>query len=524
MSPRRGLAVTIVASSIPMFLVALNNLVVTNALPEMGKDLGAGLNELQWVVNAYVLAFAGLQLSAAALGDRLGRRRVFVGGILVFVAASAACALAETTELLIAARVVQGVGAAAVFPLSLTLLAAGVPRAKRNLAVGLWGAVAGTAVAIGPLVGGAVTEGLNWQWVFWVNVPIGLAAIGLAYWALGEGRGTGKGLDLLGMLLGGGAVTVAVWAIVEAEGRGWTSPEVLGAFGAAAVLLIGFVAWERRTPDPLLPLTFYRSRPFVLSNLVSLTMYFGVFGSIFLLVQYLQGPLGFSPLEAGVRTLPWTLMPMFLAPVAGVLTSRVGGGPLMAVGLALQAIGLFWIGALADPGREYVALIPAMVVAGTGMGLTFAPNSATVLGAVHDDEHGKASGANSTIREVGGALGIAVLATVFLQSGGVVGPDPTAGPDAFFDGLVPALYVGATVVAAGALAGALIRRPRRVADSTAGAADAPVPAPDPGTAPVASVDAGGASGDAGDAGGASDGSGAGSGAGSASRDADPARV
>ncbi|WBB78421.1 DHA2 family efflux MFS transporter permease subunit [Micromonospora sp. WMMD882] len=474
MSPRRGLAATIVASSVPMFLVALNNLVVTNALPEIGKDLGASLNELQWVVNAYVLAFAGLQLTAAALGDRLGRRRVFVGGIVVFVAASAACALAGTTELLIAARVVQGIGAAAVFPLSLTLLAAGVPQRRRNLAVGLWGAVSGTAVAVGPLVGGAVTEGLNWQWIFWVNVPIGLAAIGLVYWALAEGRGNGKGLDVLGMLLGGGAVTVAVWAIVEAEGRGWGSPEILGAFGGAALLAVLFVVWERRTRDPLLPLTFYRSRPFVLSNLVSLAMYFGVFGSIFLLVQYLQGPLGYSPLEAGVRTLPWTLMPMFLAPVAGILTSRIGGGPLMALGLALQAGALFWIGALAEPGREYTALIPAMIVAGTGMGLTFAPNSATVLAAVREHEHGKASGANSTVREIGGALGIAVLATVFQQSGGVVGPDPTAGPQAFFDGLVPALYVGAAVVAVGALAGALIRRQKPASGPTATPADAPV--------------------------------------------------
>ncbi|MGC4893656.1 MFS transporter [Micromonospora sp. DT31] len=476
MNPRRGLVATIVAASVPMFLVALNNLVVNTALPEMSKDLDANLNDLQWVVNSFVLAFAGLQLTAAALGDRLGRRKVFVGGLVVFVVASAACAMAETTELLIAARVVQGIGAAAVFPLSLTMLAASVPPRRRNLAVGLWGAVSGTAVAIGPLVGGAVTEGLNWQWIFWVNVPIGLIAIGLIYWALGESRGAGKGLDLLGMLLGGGAVTVAVWAIVEAEARGWSSPEILGAFVAAALLLVLFVAWERRTPDPLLPLTFYRSRPFVLSNLVSLAMYFGVFGSIFLLVQYLQGPLGYSPLEAGVRTLPWTLMPMFLAPVAGLLTSRVGGGPLMALGLTLQAGALLWIGMLAEPGRGYTALIPAMVVAGIGMGLTFAPNSATVLGSVRDDEHGKASGANSTLREVGGALGIAVLATVFQQSGGVVGPDPAAGPDAFFDGLVPALYVGAAVVAAGALAGALIPREKRVSGPTATAADTPTAA------------------------------------------------
>lgn len=460
MNPRRGLAVTVVTSALPMFLVALNNLVVTNALPEIARDLGAGLDELQWVVNAYVLAFAGLQLTAAALGDRLGRRRVFVIGILVFVAGSAACALATSTAALIGARVLQGVGAAAVFPLSLTLLAAGVPERRRNLAVGLWGAVSGTAVAVGPLVGGAVTEGLSWQWVFWGNVPIGLAGVALVYWILGESRGADRELDLLGMVLGGGAITAAVWAIVEAHGRGWSDAGILGAFGAAAVLLVLFVIWELRTPNPLLPLTFYRSRPFVLSNLVSLAMYFGVFGSIFLLVQYLQGPLGYSPLEAGVRTLPWTLMPMFLAPVAGLLINRVGGGVLMAAGLTLQAAALFWIGVLAEPATAYSSLIPAMVVAGVGMGLTFAPNSAVVLASVRPAEHGKASGANSTIREIGGALGVAVLATVFQQSGGVVGPGPNT-PQAFFDGLVPALYVGAAVVALGALAGVLIPRPRR---------------------------------------------------------------
>ncbi|GII86763.1 MFS transporter [Sphaerisporangium siamense] len=467
MNPRRGLAATVVAASIPMFLVALNNLVVTNALPEIGQDLKAGLDDLQWVVNAYVLAFAGLQITAAALGDRLGRRRLFVVGILVFVAASALCAVAESTAVLLTARVLQGVGAAAVFPLSLTLLAAGVPERRRNLAVGLWGAVSGTAVAVGPLVGGAVTEGLSWQWIFWVNVPIGLAAVGLVYRVLGESKGEGRGMDLPGMVLGCAAITTAVWAIVEAHGRGWTDPVILGAFGGAAVLLALFVAWERRTPRPLLPLSFYRSRPFVLSNLVSLAMYFGVFGSIFLLVQYLQGPLAYSPLEAGVRTLPWTLMPMFLAPVAGLLVGRVGGGKLMAAGLGLQAAALFWIGTLADPGREYTALIPALIVAGIGMGLTFAPNSAVVLAAVRTEEHGKASGANSTIREVGGALGVAVLATVFQQSGGVVGPSPAA-PTAFFDGIVPALYVGAAVVAAGALAGALIPRVvRRPAEAEA---------------------------------------------------------
>jgi EmrB/QacA subfamily drug resistance transporter len=458
----------IVASSVPMFMVSLNNLVVTNALPQIARDLGADIEQLGWVINAYVLAFAGLLLTGAALGDRFGRKRVFVAAVVVFSIGSAACALAPTVEWLLAARALQGVGAAAVLPLSLTVLASAVPEARRSLAIGLWSGINGLAVAIGPLVGGAVVEGLAWQWIFWVNLPVGALAVPIVLWAIGESRGEDRSLDVPGMLLATVAVTLAVWAIVEVHDAGWTSPRVLAAFAAAVVLLAGFVLWERRVASPLLPLRFYRIRSFVLSNIASVALFFGVFGSIFFLTQYLQGPLGYDAFEAGVRTLPWTALPMLVAPLAGALTDRVGGGRLMAVGLAMQAVALGWIASMATVDLPYPRLVAPMIVAGVGMGLMIAPVSAVVLSSVRDSEVGKASGANNTLRELGGALGIAVLVTVF-QHGVDDVPVRSAADaaQAFVHGMVPAIWVGVVVVLAGAVAAAFIPARLPTADAPA---------------------------------------------------------
>ncbi|MFD1147260.1 MFS transporter [Saccharothrix hoggarensis] len=456
---RVGLGWAILASSVPMFVVALNNLVVTNALPQIAEDFSADQTTLQWVVNAYVLAFAGMLLTAAALGDRYGRRLVFLIGIAVFSLGSVACALADSSGSLIAARVVQGVGAAAILPLSLTILAAAVPEKMRSAAIGIWSGINGLGVALGPLVGGAVTEGLDWTWIFWVNLPVGAIAAPLVLWAISESRGADRGLDIPGVVLVTGLITSLVWGIVRAGDEGWTSPQILGAFGVALVLLVAFVLWERKAPNPLLPLRFYRIPNFVLSNVVSLSMYFGVFGSIFFLAQYLQGPLGFSPLEAGVRTLPWTAMPMIVAPLAGLITDKVGGGKLMALGLALQGVGLGWIATLATTTTPYGDLVPPMVIAGIGMGLVFAPTTAVVLGSVRPSEHGKASGANNTVREIGGALGIAVLTTVFTEYfADVEIRQPADAAEAFVHGMIPAIWVGVVFVAAGALAGLFIRK------------------------------------------------------------------
>ncbi|AYL39749.1 MULTISPECIES: MFS transporter [Streptomyces] len=451
---RKPLWVIIVACSVPMFMVALDNLVVSTALRTMAVDLDASTTELQWFVNAYVLSFACLLLTGAALGDRFGRRRIFVAGIALFTLASVGCGLADSSEQLILMRAVQGLGASAVMPLSLTLLAEEVPDKKRNLALGLWSAVSGLAVALGPVVGGAVVDGLDWQWIFWINIPVCLVAIPLVLVVLRESSLAGTRLDLLGMLLTTAGLLAVVWAIVNGEDEGWTSGIILSAFAGGAVLLALFVMWERRAPQPLLPLSFYRVRAFVFSNLVSASMYFGVFGSIFLLSQFFQIAPVRTPLEAGVLTLAWTLMPMFVAPVAGALTDKVGGGRLMALGLFLQAIGLSWINLVATSDTPYSRMVGAMVVAGIGMGLVFAPTAAVVLGSVGPQYRGKASGANNTVREIGGALGTAILSSVFVH----YGDDRTA--QGFVDGMKPGIWIGVAVVLVGALCALAIPRPR----------------------------------------------------------------
>ncbi|MFM9703088.1 MFS transporter [Streptomyces galilaeus] len=442
---RVPLWLAVVACSVPMFMVALDNLVVSTALHTLAVDLRANTQELQWFVNAYVLSFACLLMTGAALGDRFGRRRVFVAGVVLFTLASAGCGLADTSGQLIAFRAVQGIGAAAVMPLSLTLLSQAVPERLRGMALGVWSGVSGLAVAMGPVVGGAVVEGLDWRWMFWINVPVCLIAIPLVLFALRESSLPGARLDIAGMVLAAAGLCAVVWAIVHGEPDGWTSATVLGAFAAGVVLLAVFVAWEARVAQPMLPLSFYRVRAFTLTNLVSAAMYFGVFGSLFLLAQYLQIAPPRTPLEAGVRTLPWTLMPMFVAPVAGLLIDKVGGGRLMALGLFLQGVGLGWINLVTGTDTAYSSLVGPMIVAGVGMGLVFAPTAAVVLGSVPAEHAGKASGANTTVREIGGALGIAVLSTVFVAHGGM------RGPQEFVDGLRPAVWVGVAVVLLGAL-------------------------------------------------------------------------
>ncbi|MGW1212754.1 DHA2 family efflux MFS transporter permease subunit [Streptomyces sp. NPDC002499] len=461
---RTPLWLAILACSVPMFMVALDNLVVSTALHTLAVDLRASTQELQWFVNAYVLSFACLLMTGAALGDRFGRRTVFVVGIAVFTLASVGCGLSDTSAQLITFRTVQGFGAAAVMPLSLTLLSQAVPDRLRGLALGVWSGVSGLAVAMGPVVGGAVVEGLDWQWIFWINVPVCVVAIPLALYALRESSLPGVRLDLVGVVLAAAGLCAVVWAIVHGEPAGWTSVKVLGAFAGGAVLLAAFAVREARVAEPMLPLSFYRVRAFTLTNVVSATMYFGVFGSLFLLAQYLQIVPPRTPLEAGVRTLAWTLMPMFVAPVAGLLTDRVGGGRLMALGLFLQGIGLGWINLVTDTDTAYPSLVGPMIVAGIGMGFVFAPTAAVVLGSVAKEHAGKASGANTTVREIGGALGIAVLSTVFVAHGS------TRDPGQFVDGLHPAVWVGVAVVLAGAVCALGIPREVRPAGSESGEA------------------------------------------------------
>lgn len=452
---------TSIVTSVALFMVTLDNLVVTTALPSIRVDLDASLAQLGWTVNAYTLAFAVLLLPAAALGDRLGRRRVFAAGLGVFTLASAAAALAPSTEALIAARALQGAGAAAVTPLSLTLLSEAFPAGKRGLALGIWSGVSGLGVALGPLAGGAVVEGISWHWIFWINVPIGIVLVPLAITRLTESRGPSRRLDLPGLGLAGLGLLGVTFGIVRAEALGWTSASVLGAMIGGLALLIAFVAWELRTPEPMLPMRFFKSRAFSATSGVTLAMYFGVFGSIFLLAQFFQTAQDYSPLEAGLRTLPWTAMAIFVAPLAGIFSDRIGSRPLMAAGLALQSGALIWLALISTPEVAYGALVVPFVMAGSGMALVFAPAANAILSSVRAQEAGQASGATNTIREIGGVLGVSVLSTVFAGAGSY------ASPQAFTDGLVAALWVGGAVLAVGVVAALLVPGHKRQAAAAA---------------------------------------------------------
>src|SRR3954471_23474916 len=445
---------TFAITSTALFMVTLDNLVVTTAIPVIRRDLHAGISGLEWTVNAYTLVFAVLLLTGAALGDRFGRRRMFAIGVGIFTAASAAAALAPTIGALDAARAVQGVGGAIVLPLTLTILSAGVPDEKRGVFLGAWGGISGLAVAFGPLVGGAVVNGISWHWIFWLNVPLGLVLIPLALRQLDESYGPFGSVDVGGVVLASAGLFGIVWGLVRGNGVGWSSPEIVLALTGGSLLVALFVLWERRAPEPMLPLRFFRNRTFTAANVASLLMFFGMFGSIFLLAQFFQTVQGYSPLEAGLRILPWTAMPIFIAPLAGALSDRIGGRPLMVTGLALQSVGLAWIAFGSGPDVAYSYLVTPFVLSGVGMALYFAPVANVVLSSVRPEEEGQASGANNAIRELGGVFGVAVLASVFAHYGGY------GTGQSFVDGMTPALYVGAALVGAGAIAALGIARKR----------------------------------------------------------------
>jgi EmrB/QacA subfamily drug resistance transporter len=395
-----------------------------------------------------------LLLTGAALGDRFGRRRLFSIGLAIFTASSAAAALAPSIGALDAARALQGLGGAIVMPLTLTILSAAVPPARRGLALGAWGGISGLAVALGPLVGGAVVSGVSWHWIFWLNVPIGIVLAPLAWRRLDESHGPAGTLDLPGLALASAGLFGIVWGLVRGNSIGWGSPEIVGALFAGALLIAAFIRWEGRAAHPMLPARFFRNRTFALANVSSLLMYFGMFGSIFLLAQFFQTVQGYSPLQAGLRILPWTAMPIFVAPIAGAFSDKVGGQKLMGLGLMLQAAGLAWIASVSTVTTPYSSLVIPFVLSGAGMALFFAPVANVVLSSVRKEEEGQASGANNAVRELGGVFGVAVLASLFSHYGGY-GTGAT-----FVDGMQPAVYVGAAVVAVGGLAAFAIK-PRR---------------------------------------------------------------
>jgi len=453
----------LVLAAMAAFMTALDTLVVTTALSTIRADLGASVEQLEWTVNAYNLSFAVLLMTAAALGDRFGRRRLFAAGIGLFVLASAACALAPSVGALIAARAVQGAGAAMVTTLALALVSAAFPPQTRGSALGIFFAVNGLAVAGGPLVGGAITEGIAWQWIFWLNVPIGIALIPLVLNRIPESFGPDSRVDLPGLALVSGGILGIVWGLVRGNTAGWDSLEVLAAFAAGFTLLAAFVRFELRTRAPMLPMRFFRSRAFSAANGAIFCAVGALFCAVFFMSQFLQTGLGYSPLGAGLRLLPWTATLFFVAPVAGKLVDRFGERPFLVIGPLLQAVGMGWIALVAEAGMSYGELIPPLIVAGIGISMSFPAAQNSVVSAVPPEAIGKASGTNTTMRELGGVLGIAIGVAAFAGAGGY------ASPSEFSDGFVAAMLVTTGLSLLAALAGSAL--PRLAGTREAGVAE-----------------------------------------------------
>jgi EmrB/QacA subfamily drug resistance transporter len=437
---------TFIVVGLAMFMAQLDNLVVTSALPSIQKSLHAGLSGLQWTISAYTLTFAVFLLTGATLGDRYGRKRLFGIGLTVFTLGSVGSALAPNIGALIAFRAMQGLGGAIMVPLTLTLLSAAVRPERRGLAIGGWGAIAGVAIALGPVIGGGITEAASWQWIFWLNVPLGVVLLPLSRVWLTESHGPARRLDVPGNVLVSLGLFGLVYALIRGGQIGWTKPEVLVGFVVGALLLGGFLAWESRIEEPMLPLGLFRSRSFSLVNVASMLMFFGMFGSVFFLIQLFQDVYGMSPLSSGVHTLPWTAVPMVAAPLAGALSDRIGGRVIVGIGLTCQAAALFWIALLTTTTVDYTHLIPALVLGGIGNGLFFAPIANLVLGSVRREQEGLASGVNNAIREFGGVLGVAVMGAIFAARGGYGRTATLSAQQHFVNGVNPAVFTGAAVL------------------------------------------------------------------------------
>ncbi len=472
---RTGAGWTLALTSAGGMMVALDGTVVATALSRIRVDLGATIGQLEWTVNAYSLSFAVLLMTAAALGDRFGRRRMFVLGIGLFTAASASCALVPGIGGLIAARAVQGAGAAIVMPMAMSLLGAAYPPQQRARALGVFAGAAGIAVVAGPLIGGAITQSLAWQWIFWLNVPIGVLGIPVVLRLVPESRGPAAAIDGVGLALVTGGASGLVWGLINANGDGWGSAGVLTGLTVGTVLLVAFVLWELRAKQPMVPMNLFRSLGFSAGNAAALFMYSSLYGALFFVAQFLQTALGDDPLRAGVHLIAWGGGVTVVASLAGARVNRLGARPLAVTGLAMQAVGLFWIGELARPGLPYPELIAPMIISGCGVAMAMPAVQTSVFNSVRPTQIGKASGVFNTLRQFGGVLGVSVLGLVFSSAGGY----RSAG--AFASGFADAIRVAAGLSLLGAVASVLVPGQRTVTASVAAptaapAASAPVPA------------------------------------------------
>jgi EmrB/QacA subfamily drug resistance transporter len=437
---------TLVLVAVCAFLTSLDVMVVVTAIPTIRQDLDAGLADLEWTINAYNLAFGCLMLTGAALGDRFGRMKVYVLGLALFTVASALAALAPTVGVLILARVLQGIAAGVAIPVSLTLLSAAYPPAKRGWAMGIWGSISGLAVAAGPVVGGLITQGLSWHWIFWLNVPLGLAATVLSAKLLRESYGPRPRLDLVGLALVSIGLFGLVWAAVRQPARGWGDPEVLLSLVGGLLLVVAFVLWEKRVAQAMLPMSYFRIRGFTIANVAAFFQHFALIGALFMLAQMFQEGLGNDPMGTGLRLLAWTAMPLLIAPIAGGFADRLGNRPFMIVGLLFQGVGLAWIAAVANPGTGYGSFIVPLILGGVGIAMCLPTTINLVFASVPQDDVGVASGVNSAVREIGGVFGVVFLGAAFAAYGSY--RDPAAA----MDGFQAALVVGAIASVVGMLA------------------------------------------------------------------------
>ena len=448
-------------------MVALDTLVVSTALTTIRQDLGASVAELEWTVNAYNLSLAVLLLPAAALGDRYGAGACSPAGWRCSRPPPRPARWRPDVGWLIGARAVQGVGAALVLSLGLALVSAAYPEDKRGSAIGILEGITGLAVLAGPTLGGAVAEGISWEWIFWLNVPIGAVAAVLVLARTEESvAGERAPLDVVGLLLVAAGALGVVWGLVRGNAAGWGSAEVTGTLAAGLALIAAFVAWEQRTPAPMLPMRFFRRRGFAVGNAAVFCLFASMFSGVFFFAQFLQTGMGYGPLSAGLHLLPWTASLFVVAPLAGALSDRIGERPLLAGGLALQAVGMGWIALIADPGMSYGQLVAPLVVAGLGGSMAIPPAASAVVRAVPAEAVGAAAGANSMLRELGGVFGIAVSVAVFAGAGGY------ASAAAFTDGFQPAIGVAAALAAVGAAVSLALTRPCAPTAAGALAADA----------------------------------------------------
>jgi EmrB/QacA subfamily drug resistance transporter len=449
---------TLAAVAFGLFMIMLDNTVVFVALSAMQEDLHISTSQLEWVVNGYALTFAVLMLTGGKLADMLGRRRIFVVGLVIFTVASLACGLATTAGFLIGARVVQGVGSALMNPATLSIITATFPPKQRGAAIGIWVGVSAMALAIGPLVGGLITEHINWSWIFFINVPVGIAAIIVARIVIDESRDTSREqrLDLPGLLVSGIALFALTYALIEANQHGWTSPLILSLFGIAAVGLFGFVVLEQRQRLPMLDLSLFRNPTFAGANVVMFLVALAMFGVFFFVSLYMQNILGYSPTQAGAAFLPMTILIVLLAPIAGRLSDRIGSRWLMGGGLVLVSLSLV-IESTFKVTSSFWNILPAMIVGGMGMAFAMTPTAAAAMGSVPVDKAGVGSAVLNSMRQVGGSLGIALMGAIVAASVHVPTTDPRA-PEQFVDGFREAVLVAAAIALVGAVVAVLTVR------------------------------------------------------------------